>query len=82
MKMRSYLLGAMVTFTLLGIVSCATKPIPVVYQCPVVKLPPEPVAHLSRLTNKSRPDQVLKAYVADLSAYKGWCHAVQKQVNG
>lgn len=60
---------------------CVTKPIPVVYQCPIINLPQEPKSYTSTLTDSSSPDRVVKSYVADLAAYKSWCHAIQKQIN-
>lgn len=61
--------------------SCAVKPIPVVYQCPNIQLPKEPKEYTSKLTQKSRPDEVVKAYYADLSSYKAWCEIVKKQLD-
>jgi len=70
-----------VIILIIFIAGCATKPIPVIYQCPALILPPEPKAYTLTLTAGSSPDRVVKSYAADLSAYKSWCHSVQKQIN-
>lgn len=59
---------------------CTTKPIPAVYDCPVIKLPQVPRLYTLDLSSKSTAAAVVKSYAADLSAYKAWCHIVQQQV--
>jgi hypothetical protein len=62
--------------------SCATtKPIPVAYKCPQLVLPPDPITPLDKLTDKSKPDEVMKAWVSTAVAYRDWNHIVRQQVN-
>ena len=56
------------------------KPVPVVYDCPIVDLPPDPVPATRKLTVKSRPDEVVKAWVATAKAYKQWNTIVRQEV--
>ena len=60
--------------------SCATKPIPIAYDCPKILLPSDPPLTLKKLTVKSTPDQVVKACWIDISNLRGWNLAVREQV--
>jgi hypothetical protein len=59
---------------------CVTKPIPIVYDCPKIILPSDPVLALKKLTVKSTPDQVVKACWIDISNLRGWNSTVRQQV--
>ena len=74
--MRWIVIGVLV----LWLSSCASKPIPLSYNCPRIMLPPDPILPTRKLTTKSRPDQVAKAYRATVSALRGWNSIVRKQV--
>lgn len=65
---------------ILIVTSCAHTPTPIAYHCPKIELPPDPVPQTKRLTSKSRPDQVIKAWVATANGYKGWNKIVRQQV--
>lgn len=59
--------------------SCA-KPTPVVLDCPKIILPKDPIIPLSQLTDESKPDVVIKAWVVTAMAYRDWNRAVRKQI--
>lgn len=61
--------------------SCTHKSEPIAYQCPPILLPPDPKAAVLKLTVKSSPDEVIKAWVATAVAYRDWNRIVKKQVN-
>jgi hypothetical protein len=65
---------------ILSVISCAHKPLPISYNCPKMVLPPDPVPQTKRLTKNSRPDQVIKAWVATANEYRGWNKIVREQV--
>ena len=65
---------------ILIITSCAHKPVPIAYHCPKIELPPDPISQTKRLNRNSRPDQVIKAWVATANEYKGWNKIVREQV--
>ena len=60
---------------------CASEiePVPVAYNCPRLMLPDDPVPATIQLTDKSTPDEVIKAWVATAYAYRGWNQIVRKQ---
>ena len=64
----------------LWLCTCATIPTPIAYQCPHITLPPDPIPATTKLTSQSKPDQVVKAWVATTIAYKGWNTIVRQQV--
>ena len=59
---------------------CASKPIPVAYQCPKLRLPPDPILPIEKLKITSTPDQVAKACVATITSLRGWNSAVRQEV--
>jgi hypothetical protein len=59
--------------------SCMT-PKPVAYHCPRIILPADPVPPTRKLTLKSQPNDVMKAWVATAYLYQGWNKTVRKQV--
>lgn len=59
---------------------CATKPVPVAYDCPTLELPADPVPATRKLTDKSRPDEVIKAYVKTVRDYVSWNQVVRAEV--
>ena len=65
---------------MLCLCTCATKPIPIMYQTPRIMLPPDPIPATVNLTPQSKPDQVVKAWVATATEYKKWCSIVRLQV--
>lgn len=71
------LAGAMLIFS---VISCTHKPIPISYNCPKIVLPSDPVPQTKRLNKNSRPDQVIKAWVATANEYRGWNKIVREQV--
>lgn len=84
MNIADYVLVIFLAFFIIVVLACSgcvTKPIPVTYNCPTLKLPPEPYAPTSKLNDNSAPSDVIRAYVATAKAYKGWCRIVQKQVS-
>ena len=60
--------------------ACATKPIPIAYQCPRLTLPTDPVLELKTLTAASTPDKAVKACWADIMALRGWDSTVRQEV--
>lgn len=61
--------------------SCSSvKTTPVSYQCPQIKLPADPVPATRHLTARSKPNEVIKAWVATALAYREWDIIVRKQV--
>lgn len=76
-------IGIIVGILSIGVMlnGCASQnPVPVAYDCPELELPPEPIAATQKLTVNSRPDEVVKAYVATLRNYKGWIQTVEAEV--
>jgi hypothetical protein len=70
-----------VSLVCVSLLSCATKePIPISYHCSVIQLPDDPISPVGALTRDSRPDEVIKAWVATAYAYRGWNRAVRKQI--
>ena len=59
---------------------CATKPIPVVYDCPVIMLPADPIPDIRKLKPDARPDQIIKAWVATATQYRGWDQTVRAEI--
>lgn len=75
----SYASGIM---AFLILTSCSTvKPIPVAYDCPKLVLPADPITPIDKLTDKSKPDEVMKAWVSTAVAYRDWNRIVRQQVN-
>lgn len=60
--------------------TCASKPTTIAYQCPRILLPPDPIPATAKLNPQSKPDQVVKAWVATTIAYKGWNTVVRHQI--
>lgn len=59
--------------------SCST-PSPVVLDCPKIILPKDPVIPITQLTDESKPDVVIKAWVVTAMAYRDWSRVVRKQI--
>lgn len=67
-----------ICFSLSG---CALfKPTPVVYHCPKIILPEDPISPVDNLTQNSKPGDVIKAWVVTAIEYKNWNRIVRKQV--
>jgi hypothetical protein len=60
--------------------SCSTTPTPVSYNCPVIILPPDPIPEVNKLTIKSKPNEIIKAWVATAVQYHDWNVAVHRQI--
>jgi hypothetical protein len=50
------------------------------YQCPVIKLPDDPIPFTNALTDASPPADVVKAWVATTVQYYNWNLAVRNQL--
>ena len=61
--------------------SCAVKAVPVIYKCPQITLPADPIPLTKQLTDRSKPDEIIKAWVATATAYRNWHHIVRKQID-
>lgn len=68
----------LVIILLLSLNACGT--IPIAYNCPKIVLPPDPIIPISKLTDKSKPNEVVKAWIATATAYRDWNRIVRKQV--
>lgn len=65
----------------LWIVGCAnTKRSVITIHPQPIKLPSDPVNYVSRLNDKSSPDEVVKAWVSTATAYRNWNRIVRKQI--
>ncbi len=73
----------LVLYVVMLISSCATenKPIKIVYHVPEIKLPPIPNAATNKLSDKSTPAEIMKAWVATATAYRGWSLTVKKMID-
>lgn len=60
--------------------ACTPKITPVAYNCPKIQLPADPIAPANKLTDKSQPDEVMKAWVVTAIAYRDWNRAVRRQI--
>lgn len=71
-------------FYLIAIVfltSCSLiKPTPIAYHCPRIILPADPKPNTDKLTEKSKPNEVIKAWVSTAMAYRDWNRIVRKQI--
>ena len=63
-----------------GSLTACTSVKPVAFKCPRIILPADPVPATRKLTPKSTPDQVVKAWVATSYLYQGWNKTVRQQV--
>lgn len=72
-------LGLVIILAMLITACSTTKPRPVAYQCPPVKLPSEPIEPILSLKQDSRPDEIIKAWVATATGYKAWHDTVLDQ---
>lgn len=61
--------------------SCSSmNPIPIAYECPTLDLPPDPIPATKSLTGKSRPDEIMKAWVKTATDYYQWNQIVHAEV--
>ena len=66
----------------LSCASCALmKPKTIAYNCPHLILPKDPPEYLNKLTDKSPPSDVLRAWIVTAISYKDWNLAVRRQVS-
>lgn len=72
--------SAIIVFLTLICGCTATKPKPVVYECPRLQLPPNPTPYVLQLNAKSTPNEVVQAWAATALAYYNWNLAVNQQV--
>lgn len=62
------------------IFGCASKPIELAYNCPVITLPVEPVWSTKSLTTNSSPNLVVQTLVADDIKGRGWIKTVYEEI--
>lgn len=85
-RIETYLISFtwwMVLSFILGcaLVGCSTpKPQLVEFNCPTIELPPDPPEQVKKLSTKSTPDVVMKAWVLDAKDYKEWDRVVRDEV--
>lgn len=65
----------------LNFTSCTTPPPNIAYECPEIILPHDPFVPIGSLTDKSKPDEVMKAWVATAIAYRDWNRIVRQQID-
>lgn len=53
---------------------------PVALDCPKLILPNDPQVPIHQITSASKPDEVIKAWVATATAYRDWNIIVRKQI--
>lgn len=58
---------------------CASKPIKIEYNCPTLSLPADPEIYTKKITDKSNPNEVMKAWVATAAGLRSWNLIVRKQ---
>lgn len=63
---------------ILFLVGCSSPVL--IPQVQAIKLPPDPVNGVAALTDKSSPDEVVRAWVATATAYRNWNRTVRKQI--
>lgn len=56
------------------------KPTPIVYKCPKIILPKDPISPVDKLNQNSKPNEVIKAWVITAIEYKNWNRIVRKQI--
>ena len=56
------------------------KPPPIAYHCPEIILPNDPIPETNKLTDKSKPDEITKAWVYTAVSYRDWNRIVRKQI--
>lgn len=60
---------------------CATnKPAIIQYSCPIITLPPDPISPLTKLTIESKPEEVVKSWIATACMYRDWNKIVRAQI--
>lgn len=69
-----------ILFFILFTIGCTKHPAPIAYNCPQLILPNDPIPRTRNLNSESRPDEVIKAWVATTVEYRGWNKAVRRQV--
>lgn len=73
---------SLVIVLVLHLAACSTmKPVAIAYHCPKIVLPEDPIAPVDKLTDKSKPDEVMKAWVSTAIAYRDWNRVVRQQVS-
>ncbi len=79
------LFGCIVIFLMIVctivLTACTTTPIPVSYNCPKLELPSDPPQAIRLLNSKSKPDEVMKAWVATATDYYQWNQIVHAEVD-
>ena len=78
----SVIAGVIILFGFIVLINGCTmqKIAPVAYDCPQIELPPEPIPATRKLTNKSKPNEIIKAWVATAKSYHDWMTIVQIEV--
>lgn len=73
------LIGKLSIFLIIALLSgCASQQpprivkVPVAVSCPAAKIPPKPRLPIADLTTNSKPQQVVKAYVASIAALQNY----------
>jgi len=70
----------LISIILIIVTACSRTAAPIAYDCPVIILPDDPAPLTASLTDESRPDEVIKAWVATAYAYRGWNQDVRQQI--
>jgi len=65
---------------LAALCSCASNTTPIAYHCPMIELTDIPKLPLDKLNKKSKPDEVVKAYVSSVVLLKGWAKITKEQI--
>lgn len=53
---------------------------PIPDQIPTLNIPKDPEEPVKNLTKDSKPDEVIKAWVATATAYKNWNRTIRNQI--
>lgn len=68
-------------FMIIVLCSCSNNITPIAYHCPAIQLAEIPKLPIETLSKKSKPDEVVKAYVSTLVILKGWIKITKDQVD-
>lgn len=68
--------------TVFCVTSCSPpRAQPVYYNVPFIQVPPDPPSHMDAITDKSPPEDVMKAWIATAVSERGWRRTVRKQID-
>lgn len=75
------MIQVLVFIFIVAISACAQQPVPIAYHCPRIVLPSDPALPVKNLNANSKPNDVMKAWVATAVGLRTWNKIVRQQIN-